>query len=100
VSSGLNYSLDSSWQEYLEVYSTGDSANLIVLKNGNSVPNIKGYLGQAPLASFVAPYVKNGKISLKANEAIFLFELGTTNIYSDAADFQDLVVLLSVNPVS
>jgi PKD repeat protein len=98
VSYGLDYSLDSSWKQYMEVYTTGNSPNLIVLKNGDAVPNKPGYLGQADLAAFVAPYVKNGKISLQANEAIFLFELGTTNIYSAAADFQDLVVLMSVEP--
>jgi PKD repeat protein len=98
-SSGLNYSLDSSWTQHMEVKTTGNSPNLIVLKNGDSVPDKPGYLGQASLATFVAPYIKNGKISLKANEAIFLFELGTTDTSSNAADFQDLVVLMSVQKV-
>jgi fibro-slime domain-containing protein len=38
---------------------------------------------------------------LKDNEAIYLFELGTTNLSSPAADFQDLVIVvtLATDPV-
>ena len=97
-SSSGNYNLDSSWKEYMTAYSTGDSANLIVLRNGSAVPNKPGYMGQASIATFVAPYVKDKKIVLKENEAIFLFELGTTDTSSSAADFQDLVVLMSIEP--
>ncbi len=35
-------------------------------------------------------------MSLDENQAIYLFELGTTNLTSSAADFQDLVVLITL----
>ncbi len=97
-SSSLNYSLDSSWTQHMEVSSTGDSKYLIVLKNGDPVPTIKGFSNQDSIADFVEAYVKDDKILLEDNEAIFLFELGVTDLTNDAADFQDLVILMEINP--
>ena len=82
----------------MEVSSTGDSKYLIVLRNGDEVPTIKGFSNQDSIADFVEAYVKDGKILLEDNEAIFLFELGVTDLNSDAADFQDLVILMEINP--
>jgi hypothetical protein len=73
---------------------------LKVLKNGDPVPNIRGFQGQNSIEDFVAAYIVNGSIKLKENEAIYLFELGNTNLNNSGADFQDLVVLISVNGVN
>jgi hypothetical protein len=39
---------------------------------------------------------ETNKISLKPNQAIYLFELGTTDVNNAAADFQDLVVVVTL----
>lgn len=98
TNSGLNYSFDTSWKSYMVVDSTSNPPNLKVLRNGDDVPLIPGLDPQPPVEEFIKDYAKDGKIVLEENEAIFLFELGTTNLNSTAADFQDLVILLSVDP--
>ena len=45
---------------------------------------------------FLQKYVENGKVKIAENEAIYLFELGTTNKKSSAFDLQDNVVLATV----
>ncbi len=94
----LDYNLDSSWYKTMEVSSTSDSPNLKVLRNGDPVPKIPGAMGQDSIEDFLKDYVENDKVVLKENEVIFLFELGTTDLSSSAADFQDLVVLMTIDP--
>jgi hypothetical protein len=53
-------------------------------------------MDQNAVASYLADYIRDDKIRLGDMEALFLFELGTTNMGSTAADFQDLVVLVSL----
>lgn len=86
----------SQWKELLEVGSDSQSANLVVLRDGDDVPGAPGMSGQDPAVHFVRDYIENGKMRLGAHQAIFLFELGTTKLRSGAADFQDLVVLVSL----
>ncbi|AKB44196.1 type IV pilin [Methanosarcina vacuolata] len=71
--------------------------NVKVLKNGDPVPDIPGFQGQDSIEDFVKGYIENGSIKLKENEAIYIFELGNTDLDSSGADFQDLVILVSVN---
>ncbi|HIH94602.1 TPA: type IV pilin [Methanosarcina acetivorans] len=89
---------DSDWKSYMEVSSSSYSSNLIVLRNGDAVPTIPGLDEQPDVAEFIEDYVGDGKLVLEGNEAIFLFELGTTDLHSSAADFQDFVVLMSIDP--
>ncbi|HWR24669.1 MAG TPA: hypothetical protein VN278_00405, partial [Methanosarcina sp.] len=98
--SGLNYNLDSSWVEWMEVSPILNPDNIIVLKNGDPVPNKPGYLQQIPVSTYLAPYTKNGKIVLGPYDAIFLFELGGTDTASSAFDLNDLIVLVTVKPAS
>lgn len=91
-----------SWEydkrdEILTVSTSTHSSNLKVLKNGDRVPNIPGFQDQDSIEDFIIDYIDNGSIKLKENEAIYLFELGNTNLNSSGADFQDLVILVSVN---
>jgi hypothetical protein len=90
---------DTHYRSYLSVSSTSRSNNVIVLRNGSSVPATKGFGGQASAAQFLKPYIADKNIVLNENQAIFLFELGTTSLQSSAADFQVLVTLVSLKRV-
>ncbi len=98
VKSGKSILTDAGWKTYMTVNSLANSPQVKVLRNGDPVPRITGFLNQGNVADFVDDYVNSDtqKIELERNQAIFLFELGTTNFASDAADFQDLVVLVSL----
>ena len=99
-SSSYSGESDSHWRAYLTVSSSSQSGNLKVLRDGDDVPNLTGFGGQASAASFLKPYIENGHMKLHKNQAIFLFELGTTNMSSAAADFQDLVVLVTMEAIN
>ena len=88
---------DSHWSTFMQVDSNS-SNNVIVLRNGDSVPQIDGFLDQGNVESYLGGYISNGQVSLGVNQAIYLFELGTTNLDSTAADFQDCVVLVTLFP--
>lgn len=88
---------NSDWNTYLSQNSDQGGKQLQVLRDGDAVPNISGYLGQESIAGFVADFIgTNGKISLAPNQSIYLFELGSTNTRSAAFDMQDLVVLVTM----
>ncbi|MCG8512050.1 MAG: hypothetical protein MI741_22775, partial [Rhodospirillales bacterium] len=83
---------------HIEADATDDTQQVIVLRNGDAAPNIDGYSDQADAEAFLAPYIDfdNGVMTLDENQAIYLFELGTSRMSSSAADFQDLVVLVTL----
>ena len=83
---------DSHWRQHMES-STGQAT---VLKSGADVPDIDGFQDQGSVASFLQPYVSDGKIQLESHQAIYLFELGERASASNAYDMQDLVALVSV----
>ncbi len=86
-----------TWVPYREIDSQNGGLYVRPLRNGDAVPNISGYLGQSSIEDFVAPYIgDDGRIELADNQVIYLFELGTRNLSSSAADFQDLVVLVTL----
>ena len=89
-----------SWRKYIEADSWNASQQVKVLRNGDAVPDIEAYLNQAAILEFVRNYVdfETNRIVLDANQAIYLFELGATDMGSSAADFQDLVILVSLFP--
>jgi len=77
-------------------WSNASNGWVYVLRDGDSPPNIGAFGNQNSASSYVAPYLDgNGKISLNDNQAIYLFELGNSKTGS-AADFQDVVVLVSL----
>jgi len=84
---------------HIEAVSSSDSPQVRVLRHGDPVPNLDGHEGQTSVEEYVSGFVdtSTNTISLEANEAIFLFELGTTSLSTSAADFQDLVVLVSLS---
>lgn len=85
----INYSVDST-----------NTAQVRTLKNGDQAPALAGFGGQQPVENFLAPYLsENGTIVLNSNQVIMLFELGVDmnlNPNSLAADFQDLVILMTI----
>ncbi len=94
-----------SWKPYTYgagLYSTRNSneqSSLVkVLRNGDPVPNIQAFGNQSDVLMFVQQYIDptNDVMLLHENQAIYLFELGTSNPYSSSADFQDLVVLVTL----
>ena len=89
---------NADWTAHMEQDSELGGAQLKVLRNGDPVPDIQGYLDQGSVADFVSSYIDplSNRISLEQNQSIYLFELGTSNSASAAYDFQDLVVLVSM----
>ncbi|MHC5113980.1 MAG: fibro-slime domain-containing protein [Planctomycetota bacterium] len=74
------------------------SPYVYVLRKNDPVPAIPAMADLATIHDFVEPYVDlaSGLMTLEDNQAIYLFELGTTNLASPDADFQDLVVLVTL----
>ena len=91
-------SKNGHWKKHLTVSGSTPTQQLVVLRDGDDVPQIPGFLNQANIVVFVEDYVDptTNKIVLDENQAIFLFELGTTYMSSPAADYQDLVVLVTL----
>lgn len=79
------------------VNSVANPTFALILKAGDPAPSYAPFSGQAPLATFLVPYVNTQTQSmvLAPNQVIIFFELGTTDLQSGAADFQDLVILLT-----
>ena len=57
-----------------------------VLVNGDSVPDITPFANQNTIDSFLREYMEDGKVKIAKNQAIYLFELGTTDQESSAFD--------------
>ena len=93
-----NGTMASEWEEYHSVSSSVHSANMIVLRNGDPVPSIPAFQNQAGISDIIRDHVNvvTGKVVIADDEAIFLYELGTTNLDSAAADFQDFVILVTL----
>ncbi|WP_148415201.1 Ig-like domain-containing protein [Haloferax sp. KTX1] len=95
---GDGLSIVATARGYVRADSTVDHRQVAVLRDGDPVPAIRGYNGQDDVAEFVAPYISaDGRtMSLADNQAIFLFELGTTDPRSNAFDMQDVVILVTL----
>jgi hypothetical protein len=76
--------------------STVDHRQVLVLLNGDTPPQFAPFDHQPEITEFCAPVLDSatGKVTIEDHQALFLFELGTTNMSSPAADFQDLVLLV------
>lgn len=89
-----------SWlngEVHIEANSHEQSQQVKVLRDGDDVPSIDGLDDQADVLEFIRPYIDfdTNKISIDENQAIYLFEVGTTDMSKSSADFQDLVVLVT-----
>ena len=93
------YNNKHTWVTHLVANSAINPSNVMALRNGDDVPAISGFQNQDNIAYYVDEYVKEGKIVLEENEVIYLFELWTTDLTEPTADFQDIVILVSLDPV-
>ncbi len=85
------------WSVSMEQDSQSGGAQLEVLRNGDPVPDLAGYLDQASAEEFVGDYIgTDGNMRLAQNQSIYLFELGSTDQSSAAFDQQDLVVVVTM----
>ncbi len=92
------YAKYGSWSR---TYDSTNTAQVKTLKNGDQAPALAGYGGQQSVAQCLSSYLNSstGKVVLTGNQAIMLFELGVDMSYnstSSAADFQDLVMLYTI----
>ena len=83
-------------REHISANTAFQSDFVKVLRDGDPAPDIRGFDGQDDVASFVQNYIENGRMRLHENQVIYLFELGTSNLNSSAADFQDLVMIVTL----
>jgi hypothetical protein len=83
-----------SWHR--QYNSVGHHRQVLVLLNGDMPPEFSPFDGQPEITEFLSPVldVATGRVTIEDHQALFLFEIGTTNMNSAAADFQDLVVLV------
>ncbi len=84
---------------YMTVHSNPANQQVKVLRNGDLVPDIRPYQNQTAAKEYLATYIdpETRRVTIAENQAIFLFELGTTSLTTAAADFQDLVVLITLS---
>ncbi|MCB0283672.1 MAG: hypothetical protein H6627_01995 [Calditrichae bacterium] len=78
---------------------SSDATTIIkTLRDGDPVPNIEGFGNQASAAEFIENYIdfETQTVTLDENQAIYLIELYTYDLTSSAADFQDVVILVSL----
>jgi type II secretory pathway pseudopilin PulG len=83
-----------SWHRQYD--STNHHRQVLVLLNGDMPPEFDPFDGQPEITTFLEPVIDHttGRVTIEDHQALFLFEIGTTNMNSAAADFQDLVVLV------
>ncbi len=91
---------NAKYGSFNATYMSTNGLQVKVLINGNTVPPLQGFGGQKPISACVQNYISpQGKAVLAPEQVLMLFELGTNmsqNPTSPAADFQDLVMLMTV----
>ncbi len=85
------------WSLSREASTADNDVQLKVLRNGDPVPDIQALYAQASIGDYVGEFVDldTGLMQLGENQVIYLFELGSSG-NSSGADFQDLVVLVTL----
>lgn len=92
------------WTKYvanLSVNSLDANDGSTVIKayrDGDTPPDVDGYGNQKSAEEFIRDYIDfdKNKVTLDDNQAIYLVELATRDLSSPSADFQDLVLLISL----
>ena len=88
---------NAHWAAEMTVDTAGNDPQVRVLRDGDPVPTLSGQYDQASAAAFVADYIDfdHNVMDLGPNQIIYLYELGEHHTAA-TADFQDLVVLVSL----
>lgn len=95
----LRYSAKVDLRGYSTYYN--DHRNITVLRNGDTPPSVAaGYDHQTPVASYLRPYVKDGKIALGPMDLLYVSELTHTNPSHHGYDMQDSIVLVQFEKIS
>ena len=83
------------------VSSSDPSQSMLVrtFRNGDSTLDLAGAGNQRSLAEILAPYSKDGIITIGKNEVIHCFELLTNRTRARAFDLQDLITLTTFEQV-
>ncbi len=89
---------NGDWYESMTINSAVPKGQVFALRDGDNVPQVSGFLGQADAKAMLAGYFDPAteKMTLKDNQVVYLFELGVTDPSSSAFDSQDLVVLVDL----
>ena len=92
---------ESDWMQYATRRSqTLGSDRVVVLRDGDEVPETPGFAHQPSAAEFIANYVdfttSPATVRLGRNDVIYLFELGYSPAGAAGCDYQDLVVLVTL----
>lgn len=89
---------NSNWSKIGQTQNSSDNPLVWVLRDGDTPPGLPGFEDQASAEEFMAPYLddETGDMKLAENQAIYLFELGTTSTSSSGFDLQDAVVLVTL----
>jgi fibro-slime domain-containing protein len=97
-SSSYSGASESHWQTHHSFSTSTNTPQIKVLRDGDNVPSNAGFMGQLSAKQFVAEFVNTAtnKMKLGKNQVIYLYELGVTNMSDPAADFQDLVILVTL----
>ena len=68
-----------------------------VLLDGDPMPSVQAFNSLSTIQADLRPYVDfdAGTMVMNSDQALYLFELGTTNMNVLEADYQDLVVLVT-----
>lgn len=84
--------------ESMRVNSNSGGKQVQALRNGDSAPSVAGFGGQVSAKDMLTNYIDTAtnKITLRDNQVIYLFEVGSTDTDSSAFDMQDLVVLVDL----
>jgi hypothetical protein len=88
----IHYATRRSWQL--------GSNRVLVLRDGDAVPDIAGFADQPSVGEFISDYIdfrtSPATVRLGRNDVIYLFELGYSPPGVVGCDYQDLVVLVTL----
>lgn len=86
---------ESRWGDWRTTSESENSEYLIVLRDGDPVPNYDAGSGQQDVATYAEPFIENGSVSLDDNQALYLFDFNRQGPNHETADYQDAIVLVS-----
>lgn len=92
----------AKYKNIFDEYYDSDSGDphVLVLEDGDNVPDTPRFSNQSALPDVLDDFIDDDmKIDIGKNQALMLFEFND-NLHSMAADYQDLVILLSFTPGS
>lgn len=91
---------NNHWKVLYERHSaSGDNSYIETVVDGSAIPSYPALNSASTLQSYVKPYVDldSGQMTMDPNSALYLYELGTADLNdTDAADFQDLVIKITI----